>query len=635
MGSTFSGIETAKRGLAAHQQALQTTGHNISNADNKHYSRQKVNFNAMQPLYNPSLNRANGPGMIGQGVQIENIERVRDHFVDDRIMASSQERSYWAVRERYLSQVEIIYNEPSETAIRANMDKFWQSWQELSQFPEEVSHREVVKTRAQELIYNVKNTYAKIHDLQEQADAEIQQTVARLNSIGSEIRDLNEKILKSQTAGDNPNDLLDRRDMLMAKLGDIADVSVSRTDKDESMVYIGGEIFVQGEVFNKVTTKPSASKEGFSEISWEHNNKEVVLKSGSLFSLKEMRDIDLREQVNKIDLMAINLSDIVNEVHRNGFSLTKETNLDFFSIRDRATNLNGNIDLNLDGQQDTSAIFRVTGKNIVIAERPVGVDGVLTFFKKDDGSSKVQISYKAEETLDQIIKRINRSDAGVVAYVNHQGNLSLKGTIAEDDWHTNFMLKHIEDSGELLVGFAGILQNSGEAGAFGYRRTDDIQKFQVGGQNITLTPATHPAGDFKLSREIQENVNLIATATGKDIGGSGDVNESNGTKDGSIALKIAQALRHDNTMVGDHANPEEFYNALIAKLGSEGREAKDKIESQTEIMKNLENLRQSVMGVSLDEEMANMVQFQHAYNASARVLQTMNEILDQIINRLI
>ena len=82
MASTFMGLETAKRGMSSHQMALQTTGHNISNADNKNYARQRVQIETVMPLYNPSMNRENGPGMIGQGSKAGDIDRVRDKFID-------------------------------------------------------------------------------------------------------------------------------------------------------------------------------------------------------------------------------------------------------------------------------------------------------------------------------------------------------------------------------------------------------------------------------------------------------------------------------------------------------------------------------------------------------------------------
>lgn len=634
MGSTFMGMEIARRGLMAHQQALQTTGHNISNADNPHYARQRVNLNAMTPLYNPSLNREARPGMIGQGVEVGNIERVRDHFVDDRIMETQQAKSYWSAKERYFDHIEIIYNEPAKEAIAGTLGDFWQSWQELAAHPEERAHREIVKVRAEDLAYNISTTYEKLDQLRKQADFEIETTVARLNTISFEVRELNEKILKSETMGDQPNDLLDRRDQLVEELSGMANVSVSRSDKDELIVYVGGEALVQGEHVNKLITVGDPANEGLSAIRWEHNNAELITENGSLHALKEMRDQVIKENIDKVDLMAVNLAQVVNEIHRDGFGLNKETNVNFFTFRPLANNIMGNVDLDNDGQLESTGVFAMTGNNTLEENRPIGINGVITLHQNDEAHTPVEINYRATDTVKDVIDKINHSDAGVVAYLDHQDRLVIKGMIAEDQWQKNFIMRHVEDSGEFLVGFSGILQNSGPAGAFDYRRIDDIQKLASSQDKIIFTPAHHPAGRIRLNEQVAENIDLIAASSGRDTGGTGDLNEANGNKDGSNALAISQAIRHNSTMSGDHKNVESFYQALIAKLGVESRESKDRLESQQTILTNLEGLRQSVMGVNLDEEMANMVKFQHAYNASARVLQTMNEMLDQLINRL-
>jgi len=634
MPSTFSGLEIAKRGLTVHQQAIATTGHNISNADNKHYARQRVNFEAMSPLYDPALNRANGPGMIGQGVQISSIERIRDNFIDDRILDLSQEKASWNIREQYFAHLEIIYNEPSDQAIRASLDKFWASWQELAQFPEEYAHREVVKTRAEELVYNINSTYGKLRDLREQTDTEIRNNVQSLNTLAQEIRDLNEKILKSETLGDRPNDLYDRRDELLQRISSIANINVSRSDANEIFIYIGSEILVQGETVNKLTTIPDTKNEGLSRVVWDYNQKDVVLGNGSLYSLFNIRDKVLREHIDKMDLLAINLHDIVNEIHKDGFSLTGETNIDFFKQDSLSKNIMGNYDLNNDGQNDTTAIFKVAGNNKIKPEQPIGINGLLSFVKNDENHTVVQVAYNANDTVDSVIQKINKSGAGLVAYVNHDNNFALKGNVADDNWQKNFMIRHMEDSGEFLTGMTGILQSSGENGAFDYRRINDISKFQSNRENISFTPMFHPAGSFKLSNDIVNNPGLISASSGKDMGGTGDYNQPNGIKDGSNALKISNALRHEKSMVGEYQNPDDFYHALIAKLGVESREAKDKIEGQETMMKNLETMRQSVMGVNLDEEMSNMVQFQHAYNASAKMLQTINEMLELLISKV-
>ena len=628
------GIEIARRGVAAHQLALQTTGHNISNADNPHYSRQRVNLQAIHPLYDPSLNRPQGPGMLGQGVEAASIERIRDNFVDQRIQETEQSRSYWETRKSYLNQLEIIYNEPSENSIRGSLDRFWESWQELSQYPEEISHREQVKERGAELSFRVRETYQRLQDLRLQADQEINLTARKLNDLGSQIANLNERINKSLALGDQPNDLLDRRDQMLQELSEIANIQVSRENPNEMMVFLGGEMLVQGNQFNRVDIKAGATRDGMHKLYWAQNGSELTLNGGKLQGLLELRDGDLLESIQNINSFATNMLNSVNEVHRDGFGLGKETNINFFDVDPLPRTTNANYDLDLDGQNDTTAIFAVTGQNNVSKKQPVGIEGIISFAAKNNSDQLINISYRADDTVETIISKINNSGSGVTAYINHQDKMVIKGLINQETPESSFMIRHMEDSGSFLTGFTGILQGNGPQGAFDFRRIDEINKLQAATNNIQLTPTLNPAGSFKLSAEIAGNSGLIAAATGRDALGTGDPTIGNGSKDGSNALNIASAIRHGKNMVETHSNPNEFYTALIAKIGAESRTAQDMLENQNLVMQNLENLRQSVMGVNLDEEMADMVKFQHGYNAAAKVLQTMNEMLDRIINRI-
>ena len=258
----------------------------------------------------------------------------------------------------------------------------------------------------------------------------------------------------------------------------------------------------------------------------------------------------------------------------------------------------------------------------------------MTFFRNDERNTPVIVDYRTDDTLDDVVKRINDAKAGVVAYVNHDNQLALKAVTADDDRRTNFMIRHIEDSGELLTGFAGILNDSGPAGAFDFRRIDEIGKLRPPLQDIALTSVFHPASHLAVSEHVANDPASIAAGRGVDTGGTGDYNTPGGAADGTNALLIAAAIRQDRRMIGHADNAEEFYNALIARLGTQSRTAEDAVLRQKDNLVELNGLRQSVMGVSLDEEMSNMVRFQHSYNASARVIQTMSEMLDVIINRM-
>ena len=319
-----------------------------------------------------------------------------------------------------------------------------------------------------------------------------------------------------------------------------------------------------------------------------------------------------------------------NEIHRDGFGKNGETNIDFFRHIAITDNIEGNHDLNNDGRADVTAIFKVSGNNSIDASAAIGIRGTLTFAGNNEKETAVPIDYSENDTVFTVIKKINDAKTGVVAYLNHDGEFALKATVSEDNDKKNFMIRHMEDSGQFLVGLTGVLKQSGLQGAFDYRRINDIMKFIPDREHIAITPKYDPASYMAVSEAIIGDVDKIATAQGKDIGGTGDFNKTNGIGDGSNALRIA-ALRQKNAMVDDNTTFNDFYTSLISKIGTQGEEAGDRVKNQETLLKNLTNLRESISGVNLDEEMANMVTFQHGYNAAARIVSMFDKLLETII----
>ncbi|OHD69249.1 MAG: flagellar hook-associated protein FlgK [Spirochaetes bacterium RBG_16_49_21] len=633
MNSTFMGLEIGKRGLMSHQQAIHVTGHNISNAENKEYSRQRVVITAADPLYVPSLNRSNTPGNIGQGSMIQSIERIRDTFIDDRIVTEKNTMGYWKVRNDFLYQIQTVYNEPTDEALRTRLDELWKAWEELSKYPEERSTREVVKEKAVHLAHETNTLYNQLYDLKLDANRQVAHRVEQINMYAKDVRDLNERILKAEALGDNPNDLKDRRDALIEKLSGLLDISVGRSDKDETIVYIGSENLVQGEIIRPLAVILDPEKEGLFKVVWKDTGRDITIKGGELAALIDIRDKVIRQNINDVNSFAANLTDLTNEVHRDGFGRRYETNIDFFRHITISDNVDGNVDLNNDGVNDTSAIFKVSGNNRIDASAAIGVSGTLTFGANNELDSPLQIDYNVSDTALTIIKKINDAHMGVVAYLNHNSQLALKATAARDSDKKNFMIRHLEDSGQFLVGFAGILKQSGPQGAFDYRRIDDITKFLPSREHITITPKFNPAAYMAVSDSVMMDVDKIAAARGKDVGGTGDANTSNGIGDGTNALRIAN-IRHKNAMIDANVTFNDFYTAVISRVGTQGEEAKDRVRNQETLLKNLANMRESVSGINLDEEMSNLVAFQHGYNAAIRVITAMDRMLETLITRM-
>lgn len=476
---TFAGIEIARRALQAHRFALDVTGHNIANANAPGYSRQVVRLAATSPYTVPGLNSPGGPGQVGTGVTVAEVVRMRDRFIESQINSELHTYGYWEKRQQILSELELTYLEPSEVGIRSALDQFWESLQELSKSPESMATRAVVRERAEVLAETIRNTYEQFAPLQRSLDAEIRTRVTEINAIGDQIAALNEEIRSVIAAGQSPNDLLDRRDLLVEKLSKIVDVSVVERADGMIAVAIGGVMLVDGKMNREIVTVDS-NADGFVELMWAGGNIPVTVSSGELKALFEARDEVVPSYIDQLNEFARTLILEINAVHRQGYSLADIQNA-------------GNT--------------------------PPAQPSNINFFHEDPAAL-----INAAETI-------------------------------------------------------------------------------------------------RLSDEILENVANIAASLSGTAG------------DGSNALKLAQ-LKHAKIYADNSATPGDFLGAMIASLGVQVQKAERMVEHQEVLLGHLEALRASVSGVSLDEEMTNMIQYQLAYAAASRMVTAMDEAIDTIINRM-
>ncbi len=623
MNSTFSGIELGKRSLFAQNRGLHTVGHNLSNASVEGYSRQRVHFNSTDPLYRPQLNRAETPGQIGQGVDIARVERVRDMLLEGRIVDQASGEGYWESRDTYTRMLEQIYNEPADTSVRNLMDRFWDSWQELSAFPEQMSARQQVLTRGQALVEGIQLRYQNLEQIRSMLEDEIRIAVDQVNTLTTEIAALNEEILKSQAAGDNPNDWLDQRDLRVEELSQLVNITINGSDPDEYNIHTDGYQLVQGTVAGRIAAVADPANEGFASVVWEEGGERTEFSDGRLAALLELRDVDVRGEIQGLDNMTINFSDLVNEVHREGYGLDGNTGLDFFVEYPFVNNALGNYDRNGDGEFDSTYVFRVTGANRLDPEQQVGLSGTMTL---SGPSGLVTIDYFATDTVADIVNRINFSPSEVVARLDNNGRLTLKGTPASDIDDPDFVIRYMEDSGQFLAGYAGILQESGPAGAFSFDQADSVIGLRADGLQYTIAPLTHPAGWIAVNEELLSQPASVAASLGT-AGRPGNPG------DGSAALQIA-AIRNQPVQVGQIRSFDDYFADTVAGVALKGEEADLALMTQRAIMKDLRDTRQSISGVNIDEEIAQMIKFQHGYAAAARFISEVDQMIETIINRM-
>lgn len=621
MGSTFSGIELGKRSIMAHTDAISTAGHNISNANTEGYSRQRVQLKEFDPLYRPDLERPERAGMIGQGIDVQSITRIRDEMLDQRITAQQNQESYWDTRSKYYTMIEQIYNEPDEVSVRSNMDKFWESWQELSVNPESQAARQAVVTRGESLSDSIKSKWENLMGVGSLINSDIDSTVKQINSYANQIAAVNSEIVRSRGIGDNPNDLLDRRDLLVDKLSKLANITTDSRDPDEFMVHLDGKVLVQGGVARNFDLVSLTDNNGYEKLVWADTREDASVSGGTLGALIELRDVDVRNEIQSLNTMTMNFSDLVNDVHRNAYGANNVTGLDFFTQHSFVENVNGNFDRNGDGVLDHSYIFRFTGTTTLNPQEQIGFEGVMTF---SGPSGNVQVPYHPTDTVETVINRINDSNGEVKAYLDRNNNLVLKGTTAQNVENPDFVIRHVEDSGFFLTGYSGILAASGADGAYDFARADAVDS--LAGAQFAVSPVLNPAGYIEVNGVIKNDVKSVAAAFRDD---SGNVNAG----DGRAAVEIA-SIRNTKVMIGHERTLDDYFADSVTNVGLKGEQAENNLKSHMAIMNDLRTMRDSISGVNIDEELSDIIKFQHGYNAAAKFVTIWDSLIDTVINRL-
>lgn len=621
MANSFAGIEIGKRSLMAHSTQIQTAGHNISNADTEGYSRQRVIVKSFEPIYRPDLERAMVPGQIGQGCDVESINRIKDELLESRIVEQKNVESYWETRDKYYSMIESVYNEPNDVSVRTNMDKFWQGWQELSTYPESDAARLAVVVRGQTLTNSIQQQYKSLRGIGDQINGDIEAVVKQVNDLSRQIASVNGEIVRSKGLGDNPNDLMDRRDLLVEKLSSLINVTVTQKDPDEFMVHTDGQIIVQGSLARQIETVGQLDNNGYGKLMWSDTKLDAEFHGGTLGALVELRDKDIRTEIQSLNTMALNFADLVNDVHRNAIGKNNTTGLDFFVQHDFVENVNGNYDRNGDGVEDTSYIFRMTGTNALKMQEQIGLSGTMTI---NGASGNIDVAYFSTDTVEDVINRINDSNGEVKAYLDRNSCLVLKATSSNGMENPDFVIRHVEDSGMFLTGYSGILQGSGADNAYDFNRANAVDV--LAGAQFAVSPVLNPSAYIEVNGLIQNDVSSVAAAF-KNSQGFAE------PSDGRAAVEMAE-IRNTKIMIGSQRTFDDYFADTITNVGLKGEQAQNQLATQNKIMGDLRDLRDSISGVNIDEELADIIKFQHGYNVAAKFISVQDELLDTLINRL-
>ncbi|MGL5354087.1 MAG: flagellar hook-associated protein FlgK, partial [Clostridium sp.] len=573
MSGLFSTFNIAKRGMGVQQRTIDVTSHNISNAKTPGYSRQRAKIETTRPQ-----SMQGSAGQVGTGAQVAAIERVRDSFIDYQIRGETSTIGKYDVRSNFLYEVETIFNEPSETGISSLMGKFFDSFQELSKQPNSSNARTVVAQQSAALADALNHTYTQLEKLQTNAQDLIRAGVTEVNSLLNQVDSLNQEIINVRVSGNTPNDLLDKRDALLDELSYKFNFVVDKKDFDGIDIRPGDVGTMKTP--NVVTSSPNGQAARFSYVSNVEVDKNDP--SGNTHIISYYKNGSMQSDANK-QTMRVS-------------GLTKEQVKEITDTRIIWADSNG---------QATK------GDGHPIKDGELVQASEVLMFKPNAGelSGVVSVQKDVQDYMDQLNK-LAKTLAFSVNAVHSGMEDPLNGGNPEKDGTPFFVNKTVAkyDKNNILMNLDDTL---------------------YGEEEIT-------AKNISMNSEILADVMKIKTRTNDDLFSYASHNNIDGDADGARALAIAQLRdsilrvqdvnekvfsRKDmfdyskgGSSLEDHGmkivnstsgmKMDSYFKDTIDRLGVQSQEAQRMVINQEELLFSLEESRDAVSGVSLDEEMA-------------------------------
>lgn len=329
--SLTGSLDIGKRAIMTQTQALKVTGDNISNVSTPGYSRKRLELKSTIHAKD-------------QDFSVLETRRIRDQFIDKHLRNEYQSYGSWDMKSQLYSQVESVFLEPSESGLKSILGEFWNSWEDLSNNPENLTSRGMVIQRGDSLAQNLNRIDSQIKDIRKTTDSYINDRIEQVNDKASQIAYLNSQIQFKEASGQEASSLRDHRDQLIDQMSKLININVVERNNGTSAIYVGGRAIVDESKFNSLKeTKSTLDGMVVTNIKWEDDGSRVDITNGEIAGLMEVRDEIIPDLSTKVNRLAETLINSVNELHKTGYGLDGVTGRNFFSGTD-ASNIKINDD---------------------------------------------------------------------------------------------------------------------------------------------------------------------------------------------------------------------------------------------------------------------------------------------------
>ena len=647
-------LSVGARALQANQMALQTTGNNIANVNTAGYSRQTVAMGTVSGQYT-------GSGYIGKGVEVVTIKRELSAFLTTQSALAGATQAADAARAGKLQQLQEIFP-GGVNGLGAAVSDMLNAFSDVASAPTDLTARAVVLTRVDETASRMRTASLQLDDFQQGITQELSQKIDRINDLAKSIAGVNELIARAQGAGQPPNDLLDRREQLVRDLNQyVQTTSIPADDGTMGIFVAGSQALVLGDKASAVSLTADVFGVKNQKLAITRNGQltaldEKMLGGGEVSGLLRFQNADLAEGRNLLGRFTLAVTTSMNEQHKLGLDLDGKVGGNLFS----SIVISGNVRAGVNNSGSNSITLTASDRTQLVASDyevnfSTTTDGTVT--RRSDGVRTAFTYAPAAGTFSFFNSATNTNNLPTL------DGLSLNSATGSSHSSGNSFLvspfstsastiKSEFSSTRALAVASPVAARAGSAntgslqlaslsartnpptnipvvitftGTNAYTRSDVAGSFTyTSGQAIEgSVPATTPLSQWSLTLRGAPAINDTFTVQAQPI------TYRNGNAGNASAMMDLRDLK-----LFDGAKLTDGYAAVIAQIGIRTQSASYAAEVSGAIAANLETDRTGVAGVNLDEEAAKLLQYQQAYQASAKMIQIAQSIFDTLIQTL-
>lgn len=492
-------------GILSSQEALDVISQNVSNASDEDYSRQRANIKSNFPLND-------GQRFFGAGVRVDDVIRNRSQIIEERLNGELENNSQLTQLRDTLQQIEAFLNEPSDEAIRGTFSGLDKSLQNLANSPANRGARQDVVGSAKTFAETLRNFNRQLQEIGDpqagNINERIKSSVREVNSLAKELSSLNREISIAKGRGGSPNDLLDQRDTIVNKISEFMQTQTNRQE-GEFRVTVGGYTLVQGNQFHEL--KFESKNEGDPpRIIYDNADRSVVRPDGGqIQGFFDLRDEVIPRFTDQLNDLAVQYADRFNDLHKAAFGLNGESRNNFFQEMpsgdsgifriEGMSGTGGNIFQQRAGYVNSPDTVLTGDRN---TNEPDNFESDRAVFSQNSGGNPIGdptgtlrindsvIDYDmSDDTIKDVIGRINKANNQAEAYLSAENRLVIKGSIEND-----YELSRLQDTG-LLLDKANVLQVGG---------SNRTATQSIGDRTLTLTDGANFGSDVRIDA-IAEN----------------------------------------------------------------------------------------------------------------------------------